>query len=228
MDEANISFDNIISVNYLFILEPDILDRVKNVAVNFHGSLLPKYRGRTPHVWAIINGEKEAGITAHLMNSKCDDGDIVKQIVVPIGENETGADILVKYNSIYPGLVKSIISDIEGNTLKHTPQDTTKATYFGKRTPADGKIIWDWQKERIRNWVRAQAFPYPGAFALFKGNKIIINKVEYSDIGFTDKMDNGLVISVIEGIPYVKTPNGVIKLLGIEADVEIKSGVILT
>lgn len=79
LDDQLIRFDYLLSINYLFILEEDILERA-HVAVNFHGSLLPKYRGRTPHVWAIINGEKECGITAHLMSAECDDGDIVKQI----------------------------------------------------------------------------------------------------------------------------------------------------
>ena len=84
LDSCQIEFENLLSINYLFILETDVLDCVTNYAVNFHGSLLPRYRGRTPHVWAIINGETESGITAHLMNSCCDDGDIVKQLHVPI------------------------------------------------------------------------------------------------------------------------------------------------
>ncbi len=109
--ENDIHFDFILSVNYLFILEEDFLNRAK-FGINFHGSLLPKYRGRTPHVWAIINGEKEAGITAHLMNAKCDDGDIVKQVRVPIGIDDTGATILERYNEIYPELVRNVIDDI--------------------------------------------------------------------------------------------------------------------
>src|SRR5688572_2958423 len=60
--------DVIFSVNYLFIVEEDILKRAKKYAINIHGSLLPKYRGRTPHVWAIINNEKKSGLTAHLMD----------------------------------------------------------------------------------------------------------------------------------------------------------------
>lgn len=224
--ENGVEFDNILSINYLFILEGDILRQAKNAAVNFHGSLLPKYRGRTPHVWAIINGEKEAGITAHLMNEECDDGDIVKQLVVPIEYEDTGADILAKYNAIYPGLVVSVVDDLEAGELKHTKQDISKATYFGKRTPEDGEINWNWQKERIRNWVRAQANPYPGAFTFLEGHKVIINKISYSDAGFVDTMTNGSVIGLQDAKPLVKVQNGVVALEDYVSDVEIKDGVV--
>lgn len=228
LDEQKIEFENLLSINYLFILEPDVLNKVTGYAVNFHGSLLPKYRGRTPHVWAIINGEKETGVTAHLMNANCDDGDIVQQVIVPIEEEDTGAAILEKYKALYPGLVLQVVEDIENGKVKCRKQDISKATYFGKRTPEDGQINWDWQKERIRNWVRAQANPYPGAFTFLNNNKIIINKIEYSDLGFQDTMENGLVVAVIDGMPYVKTQNGVVKLVDFKAEVTIKKGDIIS
>ena len=174
------------SIIYLYIIEADLLNLINGYAVNFHGSLLPKYRGRTPHVWAIINGEREAGITVHLMNENCDDGDIVKQVVVPIGDDDTGGIILDKYKELYHRLVCQVVEDIEKGAVSGRVQDVSKATYFGKRTPNDGKINWDWQKERIRNWVRAQASSYPRAFACLDGKKITINKIKFSDLGFRD------------------------------------------
>lgn len=227
LNDNHIAFDNILSVNYLFILESDVLNAAKNVAVNFHGSLLPKYRGRTPHVWAIINGEKQCGITAHLMNAQCDDGDIIRQLVVPIEDEDTGAIVLNKYNELYPNLVKQVVEGIENNNLHPIKQDLAKATYFGKRTPEDGEINWDWQKERIRNWVRAQANPYPGAFTYLNGHKIIINKVAFSDKGFMDTMTNGLVVDVKSNIPHVKTPNGVVSLVDFQTDINLLAGDIL-
>lgn len=224
LKDNNIEFDNILSINYLFILEPDVLSKAANLAVNFHGSLLPKYRGRTPHVWAIINGERETGITAHLMNEKCDDGDIVRQLIVPIGADDTGASILQKYNEQYPDLVSQVIDDIESGQIKSRKQDISLATYFGKRTPEDGEINWEWQKERIRNWVRAQANPYPGAFTFVNGHKVIINRVSFSDYGFVDTITNGMVISIKEGFPLVKTPNGVVRIDEFQTDFEIKKG----
>lgn len=129
-EDNHVEFENLLSVNYLFILEPDVLNKATGYAVNFHGSLLPKYRGRTPHVWAIINGEKETGVTAHLMNANCDDGDIVRQVVVPIEYDDTGAVILEKYKTLYPGLVQQVVADIESGKVECRKQDISKATYF--------------------------------------------------------------------------------------------------
>ena len=227
-NEQSVEFENLLSINYLFILEPDVLNKATGYAVNFHGSLLPRYRGRTPHVWAIINGEKETGVTAHLMNANCDDGDIVRQVIVPIDYEDTGAVILEKYKTLYPGLVQQVVEDIEYGKVQCKKQDITKATYFSKRTPEDGRINWDWQKERIRNWVRAQAHPYPGAFTFLDGKKIIVNRIEYSDLGFTDTMQNGLVLTINNDQPLVKTQNGVVKLTNIETDIVIKQGDILS
>ena len=228
MEERKIQFENLLSINYLFILESDVLNKSTEYAVNFHGSLLPKYRGRTPHVWAIINGERETGVTAHLMNVNCDDGDIVRQVIVPIEEDDTGASLLEKNKLLYPDLVLQVVKDIESKKIVCRKQDISKASYFGKRTPEDGKICWEWQKERIRNWVRAQAKPYPGAFTFLNNDKIIINKIEYSDLGFDDTMSNGLIVAVKDGKPYVKTPNGVVKMIEYETGAIIKEGDLLS
>lgn len=223
LEENNIVFDYLLSINYLFIIEEDILNKAK-LAINFHGSLLPKYRGRTPHVWAIINGEKECGITAHLMNSKCDDGDIVKQIHIKIEDDDTGATILSKYNLIYPSLVEDIVTMMESGNVPTTKQNITKATYYSKRTPEDGAINWDWQKERIRNWVRAQAKPYPGAFSFINGEKVTIHRIQPSDQGYVDTDPNGLVLDVVNNNPIVKTQNGAIEITDFETTATISKG----
>jgi methionyl-tRNA formyltransferase len=172
---------------------------------------LPKYRGRTPHVWAIINGEKETGITAHMMEEGCDTGDIVLQEKLNILEDFTGADILNEFKRIYPEMILELIRQIENKELKPVEQDNSRATYFGKRSPEDGQINWNWQKERIYNWVRAQAHPYPGAFTLLNNQKIIIDKISYSDYGFDNEMPNGLIVKN-EPTILVKTPNGAVEL----------------
>ena len=224
----DICFDHLLSINYLFIVEADLLALPQGVAVNFHGSLLPRYRGRTPTVWSIINGETEVGATAHIMNVECDDGDIIKQILIPIGPDDTGGEIESKFFDLYPVFVQQVINDIETSNLHPRKQDKTLATYFGKRTPDMGEINWDWHKERIHNWVRAQAQPwFPGAFSYCNGKKVIINKISYNSLGFIYDMPNGLVLLVEDGHPMVKTPNGVIRLDDIVADIEIKEGDIL-
>lgn len=208
----NKSCDIILSINYLYLIERDIVCFPKLYAINFHGSLLPKYRGRTPHVWAIINGEKKCGITAHLIDEGCDTGPIIIQQEVEIMEDDTGQNILEKYKYLYPVLVKEVLSKVERNNIELTIQDETKATFFDKRTPSDGMIDWSWQTIRINNWVRAQSHPYPGAFTFYEGEKIIVDKIDVTTIEFEPLLKNGTIIKVVDNIPYVKTPNGVVKL----------------
>jgi methionyl-tRNA formyltransferase len=204
--------DLLLSINYLFLIGSDVISFPKFYAINFHGSLLPKYRGRTPHIWAIINGEKTCGITAHLIEEGCDTGPIVLQHEVEISPEDTGQMILEKYKQIYPNIVKQVIGKVRDNKLVFFEQDNSKATFFGKRTPNDGKINWSWQKSRINNWIRAQAGPYPGAFTFYKGEKIIVDKIDVTTIEFEPLLKNGTIIKVVDNIPYVKTPNGIVKL----------------
>jgi methionyl-tRNA formyltransferase len=204
------SYDFFLSINYLFLLEEDAIKKAK-YPINFHGSLLPKYRGRTPHIWAIINNEKVSGVTAHIIDIECDSGPIVLQNSVDISELDTGADILTKYENIYPEMIFQVLAKYNRNDLQLRVQDNSKATYYGKRTPEDGNINWNWQKERIRNWVRAQAKPYPGAFGWLDGTKIIIDEIAFSDLGYNNSDPNGLILCVNPSV-IVKTCNGAIEL----------------
>ena len=200
----------LLSINYLFLVEEDLIKKFK-YPINFHGSLLPKYRGRTPHVWSIINNEYETGITAHFIDEGCDTGDIILQKRIPILENDTGFSILENYIKIYPIMVREIIDMFETKNINRKKQDSSIATIYGKRTPNDGKINWDWQKERIRNWVRAQTDPYPGAFTFFDNQKIIIDKISFCEMGFNNDLSNGTILQV-KPVLVVKTSNGAVNI----------------
>lgn len=217
--------DVLISINYLFLVEKDIFSYAKRLSFNIHGSLLPKYRGRTPHVWAIINNEKETGITAHKIEDGCDTGDVILQYKIGIDNADTGNDLLNKFHVVYGKMVFEVLKGIENESITLIPQDNSKATYFGKRTPDDGKICWGWQKERIYNWVRAQAYPYPGAYCYYKDNKITIDKIEYTDVGFNQEIPNG---RIIDNAPVlIKTPNGAIKIIECREKITFDAGEIL-
>jgi len=218
--------DILLSVNYLFIIDNHMINHPKFFAVNFHGSLLPKYRGRTPHVWAIINNEKYTGVTAHLINEKVDDGDIIDQLKIEIDYNDTGGSILEKFFRLYPEFIKSVLTKLVTNNYQLKRQKASLATYFGKRSPDDGLINWNWQRDRIRNWIRAQAKPYPGAFTFFEGRKITIHKAEMSEDGFHFNDLNGLIVNYENQKITVKTPNGCLLLseIEIEDNIEIKRG----
>jgi methionyl-tRNA formyltransferase len=209
----NFEIDILVSINYLYIIEAHLINLPKLLAFNVHGSLLPKYRGRTPHVWAIINNETETGITAHIINEGCDTGNVLQQIKISILPEETGYDLLQKFQKNYFIIVSNVLNQIKNNQILSLPQDNSKATFFVKRVPEDGRIDWNWQKERIKNWIRAQAFPYPGAFTFLENYKIIIDEIEFVDSSFDCTMPNGLILSVSPVM--VKTPNGVVKFKSI-------------
>tara|TARA_B110000208_G_C11663242_1_gene392443 strand:- start:4 stop:864 length:861 start_codon:yes stop_codon:yes gene_type:complete len=207
----------LLSVNYLFLIKKDLIKLPVKLAFNIHGSLLPKYRGRTPHVWAIINNEKQTGITAHLIDEGCDTGHILDQVIVDISESDTGNDLLNKYNKLYIPLIENVLQGVKNNTLTVTPQNNRVATFFGRRTAQDGKINWEWHKERIKNWVRAQAYPYPGAFAFYNNKKVIIDEIEFVDYNYNQDQPNGTILSASPLI--IKTPNGPVLLKKIRNEI---------
>jgi len=192
----SISPDFLISVNYRYIIPKEIFT-LADFALNIHGSLLPKYRGRTPHVWSIINGETESGITCHLIEESVDTGDIISQKVIPIKPEDTGYSLLKKFESEYPTLlIDSIDKLINGSDF--IKQDDKFASYYGKRTPDMGYIDFRKKASEVINFVRAQAEPYPGAYYyLLDGRKIIINRIAIheindfdTEIGVIREMDN--------------------------------------
>lgn len=215
----------LLSVNYLFLLPSDIYLIPKIASINIHGSYLPKYRGRSPHIWAIINGEKITGITAHLITENCDEGDIVCQKKIPIEPFDTGYCIIKKYKKEYPKLVKRLFFLLENNSFKLKKQDPKLASFFPKRLEEDGLINWNWDSKRIYNWVRAQAKPYPMAFTYYNSKKIKINSVSISKNRL--KILPGTIISLN---PFeVKSKNGSIIIEDWESDnLNLKSHTMFT
>ena len=109
-----------------------------------------------------------------------------------------------------------VLSDIAQDRLSITPQNAALATYFEKRTPADGRINWNWQRERIRNWIRAQAAPYPGAFFYLANKQVVVHLAAYSDLGFRQIQPNGTLLETGSDYVIVKTPNGALRLSELE------------
>ncbi|MBM9589069.1 methionyl-tRNA formyltransferase [Leptospira sp. 201903075] len=203
----------LISVNYRYIIPGDLL-KVSKYPLNLHGSLLPKYRGRTPHVWAIINGESMSGITCHKMEESVDTGDIYHQIEVNISEEDTGYTLLQKYEELYPICLKTTLQKIS-QSLEPIPQNHISATYFGKRTPDMGYIDFTKDKESLINFIRAQAKPYPGAYCfLSDGRKLIVHKaisIDHYDapdlsIGNLFKVENDYIAKTKDGfLSFIET-----------------------
>lgn len=168
--------DYIFSFYYRYMIPAPILACARIAALNMHGSLLPKYRGRAPVNWAILHGETQTGATLHVMEVKPDAGDIVGQAQVMIGPDETATDVFEKVTQAAVAVINEVLPHlIEGN-VPRKPNDLSKGSYFGGRKPADGQIHWDQTAKQVHDLVRAVAPPYPGAFTDHQGKRMIVAK----------------------------------------------------
>ena len=161
--------DFLFSFYYRSMLKPALLALPRRGALNMHGSLLPKYRGRAPVNWAVLHGERKTGATLHYMTDKPDAGDIVAQQGVPILPDDTAADVLRKVAVAAEIALDAALPALIAGTAPRVAQDLTQGSYFGGRTPQDGRIDWSRSAQQIHDLVRAVAPPYPGAMTTIAG-----------------------------------------------------------
>ena len=161
--------DFLFSFYYRSMLAPELLAVPGRGAYNMHGSLLPKYRGRVPVNWAVIMGERETGATLHQMVAKPDAGGIVDQAAVPIGPDDTAAEVFAKVTAAAERVLARALPALVAGSARMTPQDLRLGSYFGGRKPEDGRIDWAKSALEVHNLVRGVAPPYPGAFTHLGG-----------------------------------------------------------
>jgi len=166
--------DFIFSCYYRQMLKSPWLDLPRLGALNLHGSLLPRYRGRCPLNWVLINGETETGVTLHYMEEKPDKGAIVGQKRVAITPEDTAVTLLARMTVAAGALMQETYPLLRAGQAPRLPQDQGQASYFGGRRPEDGLISWDKDAVAVYNLVRAVTHPYPGAFTYFRGQKLFI------------------------------------------------------
>ncbi len=164
--------DLMLAVCWRYMIPPHVYRRPRLGTFVFHDSLLPKYRGFSPTVWAISNGEDHTGVTVFEIADEIDAGDIIDQKRVDIEPDDTIATVMEYVTKIYLDLLESNLPKlIEGNAPRY-PQDHSQATYTCKRLPEDNEIDWSWSSKKIYNLIRAVAEPYPGAYTYLSGKKI--------------------------------------------------------
>jgi methionyl-tRNA formyltransferase len=166
--------DLILSVYYRHMIGTKILALPRLGPWNMHGSLLPKYRGRAPINWAVLHGEPRIGMTLHRMVKSADAGAIVDQEGVAIGPRDTAEQAFRKVLPCARIVLARQIDALLAGTAPETPQDESQATYFGGRTPEDGRVVWTQTSRQIFNLVRAVTDPYPGAFTEVNGVRLML------------------------------------------------------
>ncbi len=179
------------------ILPESILKMPRFGCVNIHASLLPKYRGAAPIQWAILNGDQETGITIMQMGIGLDDGDILLQKKIAIGQGETGDGLFEKLKFLGAKALLEAIPLIESGSITPVKQDEEKATHVKKITKEMGKIDWTLPADRIERSVRALN-SWPSAYTSVNGKSLKIwnsSVVNMTDVSQND-MEPGTVISV--------------------------------
>jgi methionyl-tRNA formyltransferase len=172
--------DILFSFYYRRMLCPGLLALPFRGAYNVHGSLLPKYRGRSPVNWAILKGEQETGATLHEMVAKPDAGRIVDQERVPIGPNDIAREVFDRVTAAAATVLERSLPALLNGTVRLVPQNLAAGSYFGGRRPEDGAIDPAWPARRVHDLVRAVAPPYPGAFCFMAGKKLRVLRTFYS------------------------------------------------
>lgn len=209
------------SFYYREMLKKDLLDIPGHGALNMHGSLLPKYRGRVPVNWAIIKGETETGATLHYMTEKPDNGDIVAQQAVPILPNDTAHEVFQKVTIAAELALNGVLPALLAGTAPRMKQDLSLGAYFGGRKPQDGEIDWAQSAQTIHNLVRAVAPPYPGATTTLLGKPMRILQTVVTACTVTGETP---AFYVKEGRAYAICGSGVLRVARFELDgVEISA-----
>jgi len=173
--------DFLFSFYYRSLLGAPLLRAARRGALNMHGSLLPKFRGRAPVNWAILKGAQECGATLHYMVERADAGDIVDQQAVPILQDDDAREVFSKVTVAAESVLARSLPGLIAGSAPRKPQPIEAGQYFGRRRPEDGRIEWNRPAQEIHNLVRAVAPPFPGAFAQVAGERWEIYRTRIAD-----------------------------------------------
>ena len=182
--------------------------------INLHGSLLPQYRGAAPINHAIINGEKESGVTTFFLTHEIDTGDIIQSASVEITNDETAGDLHDKLMNVGADLlVKTVTAIAEGNYKEQPQPQSDVLKHAPKIFKEDCKIDWNKTSEEVFNLIRGLS-PYPTAFTLLNDKTLKVFKAE------VEEKESAIVAGgfLTDGKTYLKfaTKDGFIKLLDIQ------------
>jgi methionyl-tRNA formyltransferase len=208
--------DFFFSCYYREMLKHELLAIPAHGALNMHGSLLPKYRGRVPVNWAIIHDETETGATLHYMTEKPDNGDIVAQQAVPILPDDTALEVFNKVTVAAEMALNGVLPALLAGSAPRVKQDLSKGAYFGGRKPEDGVIDWSQSAQQIHNLVRAVAPPYPGATTQLFGRPMRILQTLVTGCTASDRQHPSFYVK--EGKAYAICGSGVLRVVRFELD----------
>jgi methionyl-tRNA formyltransferase len=171
-------------VCWYWLLSNSLINSIQYGVIGIHNSLLPRYRGGSPLVWAIINGEQEAGFSIFSLVSDMDAGDIWLQEKVEIFPTDTIATMMDKIEDRILRSLNDKWCALLNGKIAPTKQLDVDATYCAQRVPADGRIDWKQSAKEVYDFIRAQTLPYPGAFSVYGDKRIYIFSAELYDFKY--------------------------------------------
>ncbi len=210
----NINPDIIVVVAFGHILPENILESPRLATLNIHASLLPKYRGPAPIQWAIINCEKETGVTLMLMDQGLDTGDILLDSKIEISPDDTAGSLHDRLSDLGANLLIRALESFENGDINAFPQDPSMASYAPLLNKKDGHIDWNKPAEILEAFIRGMN-PWPGAFTFHGKKRLKIFKA----VPGTSDVDL-LPGSVIKGFAdelRIATGKGALSILEIQA-----------
>lgn len=196
------------------ILSAENLSIPKHGCINVHGSLLPKYRGAAPIQWAVINGEKETGVTTMMTDVGLDTGDILLMKKTPIGEDETAGELFERLSVLGAELLRETIAALEAGTLRRIPQNEAEATKCGMLKKEDGHVDFSRGMQYAHDRVRGMN-PWPGAFACCGGEIIKLWKTKKTALPSEGTPGKCIVADPKKGL-FVDAGDGVIEIVELQ------------
>ena len=204
--------DVIVVVAFGQILPESILNIPKYGCINVHASLLPKYRGAAPIQWAVINGEKETGVTTMYMAKGLDTGDMIDKIVIPVEPKETGETLHDKLSAAGGKLILETLAKLETGTAVRIPQNDAESSYAGMLTKELGEIDWTKSAAAIERLIRGLN-SWPSAYTHMNGKTLKIWDADVeADPANGQTAVPGTVTDVKKGCFYVQTGDGQLKV----------------
>ena len=207
--------DLLVVVAFGQILKEDLLNLAPLGAVNVHGSLLPKYRGAAPIHWAIVNGEKETGVTTMYLDKGMDSGDIIYQKKTEIRETDDVGSLHDRLMEMGASLLLETLEDIGKGVASRVPQDETLVTYASLLKKEHELISWQRNARDVFNHIRGFS-PWPGAYTLWNGQRLKLYQAQYLEL--TSDLKPGAILTVdIDGV-VVQAINGAVKILELQPE----------
>lgn len=200
--------------DYRYILPYYLFSLSKFGAINLHPSLLPKYRGRAPLNWAILNGETEIGLTAHFIDEGVDTGDIITQLSIKLDAYQDVGDALIALMPMYRNITRNVLTFFASGMIPRRAQDHSQNSLFPARKPEDGRIDWSQPAENIRNLIRAVSYPYPGAFCESQFGRVFIWKAYIANTVNSPTYQIGTVVGLSEkNNPMIQCGVGLLEIV---------------